>query len=87
MVDTSKLWRISGTNVTTSLFFLKLRFLFLLLPRGGLSSSLCQGCGFVEFSASEEADRAIKLNGRELLGRYVLYHAVILHVYECLYQF
>ena len=30
-----------------------------------------KGCGFVEFGSTEEADRAIKLNGKELLGRYV----------------
>lgn len=29
-----------------------------------------RGCGFIEFATSEEADKAIKLDGRELLGRY-----------------
>lgn len=28
-----------------------------------------RGCGFVEFSHTDEADRAIKLDGKELLGR------------------
>lgn len=28
-----------------------------------------RGCGFVEFGATEEADKAVKLDGRELLGR------------------
>ena len=28
-----------------------------------------RGCGFVEFENSEQADAAIKLNGKELLGR------------------
>jgi RNA recognition motif-containing protein len=28
-----------------------------------------RGCGFVEFGTSEAADRAVRLDGKELLGR------------------
>jgi hypothetical protein len=28
-----------------------------------------QGCGFIEFTAPEEAEAAMKLDGREVLGR------------------
>lgn len=32
-----------------------------------------RGCGFVEFASTEEADKAIKLDGKELLGRCFLW--------------
>lgn len=28
-----------------------------------------RGCGFIQFATTEEADEALKLNGKELLGR------------------
>ncbi len=31
-----------------------------------------QGCGYVQFATTEEADEAMKLDGKELLGRYVV---------------
>lgn len=34
---------------------------------------LLQGCGYCEFGTTEEADKAIKFNGVELLGRYNYY--------------
>ncbi len=32
-----------------------------------------QGCGYVQFATTEEADEAMKLDGKELLGRYVMH--------------
>ena len=37
--------------------------------------SRLQGAGYIEFSTTEEADAAMKLDGKELLGRYV--HALL----------
>lgn len=36
------------------------------------SSGEFRGCGFVEFRNTEDADKAIKLNGKELLGRPII---------------
>lgn len=42
------------------LYFLHIKFYFIFLK---------QGCGYVEFATEAEADKAIKLNNKELLGR------------------
>ena len=39
-----------------------------------------QGAGYIEFSTTEEADAAMKLDGKELLGRYV--HALLEVLYS-----
>lgn len=31
-----------------------------------------RGCGFIEFGSTEEADKAVRLDGKDVLGRCVL---------------